>query len=85
MKKDISKAKFIIYFVEFLLNFYYMTLLVGFPESSGGRIRSFPVDIIPPLFSMLIYQQYMNNGLVGGYRDVVSPHIHAHHHRQITY
>jgi hypothetical protein len=32
-----------------------MTLLVGWPERSGGVIESFPVDIFPPWFSMLIY------------------------------
>jgi hypothetical protein len=45
MSKDISKAKFIIYFAKFLLLFCHMTLLVGFPESSGKRLRNFPLPI----------------------------------------
>jgi hypothetical protein len=32
-----------------------MTLLVGFPESSGDEPGVFPADIIPPWFSLLIY------------------------------
>jgi hypothetical protein len=35
---------------------YKMALQVGFPESSSGRIRSFPHLIIPPWFSTLIYE-----------------------------
>jgi hypothetical protein len=36
------------------------------PESSGRQIRSFLVDIIPPLFSMLTYHLGINNRPVGG-------------------
>jgi hypothetical protein len=34
---------------------YQMSLLVGLLESSGGQIRVFPVNIMPPWFTMLIY------------------------------
>jgi hypothetical protein len=45
MGKDISKAKFIISFAKFLLICYYTSLLVGLPESCGGKIRSFPLPM----------------------------------------
>jgi hypothetical protein len=41
VKKDTSKAQFISFAKMFLIC-YYMTLLVGFPESSGGRLRRSP-------------------------------------------
>jgi hypothetical protein len=43
MNKDISKAKFIISFAKILLICNKMTLQAGLPESSGGRIKSFPL------------------------------------------
>jgi hypothetical protein len=32
-----------------------INLLVGLPQSAGGRVRSFPPSIISPWFSRLIY------------------------------
>jgi hypothetical protein len=43
--KILHKAKFIISFIEFLLLYYQMTLLVGLPESSGAQIRNPPLLI----------------------------------------
>jgi hypothetical protein len=43
--KDTLKAKFIIFFAKFLHICYEMALLIGLPESSVGRIRSFPLLI----------------------------------------
>jgi hypothetical protein len=45
MKKDISKAKPIISFAKILLICYYIVLLGGLAESSGGRIRNFPLSV----------------------------------------
>jgi hypothetical protein len=41
----------------------------------------FPVDIIPPRLSMLIYHLGMNNiPVCGQFRGTISPHHHHHHH-----
>jgi hypothetical protein len=53
------------------------------PESSGVGIRSSPVDIIPPWFSMLLY--HLGNEqltrLWPQFRDVVSSYQHEYHHQ----
>jgi hypothetical protein len=60
-----SKAKVIICFPKFLLICYYMILVVGLPESSGGRI-TFP---LPDHSTVALYSYItwgMNNQPVGG-------------------
>jgi hypothetical protein len=45
VNKDISKAKFVIFFAKFPHICYWMPLLVGLLESSGGPIRNFLLSI----------------------------------------
>jgi hypothetical protein len=51
--------------------------------SSGGRITSLPVHIIPPLFSTLIYQpgNEQQARWWPQFRDVVSHHRHDNYHQ----
>jgi hypothetical protein len=43
-----------------------MSVLVVLPESSGGRVRSYPQPASSPWLSMLTYRPGMNSRLVGG-------------------
>jgi hypothetical protein len=51
-----------------------MFLLVGMPESSGGRVRNFPHPASSPWLSTLIFTQGMNNRPIGS-RDFKTSHL----------
>jgi hypothetical protein len=84
MHKDISEAKFIIYFGKFLLIYYYISLLVRLPETLVDSGVS-SIDISPPWFSVHINQVGMNNKLAGGRSSETYSHPHRHEHHPLTY
>jgi len=66
MSSDNSEGQIHNFLRQFLLICCYMILLVGLPESALVEESGvFPVDIIPPWFSVLIYRLEANNRPVG--------------------